>query len=87
MGKIVDPAQLMASSCRQKILETLSKMEQTHIMDLVRRINSTYSQVNRNVQILEREDIVKIQYHGHMRLIILNIGNPRTSAMLKALRI
>jgi hypothetical protein len=86
-GETLDLAQLISSSCRQKIIETLSKVKQTHIMDLVRRVNSTYSQVNRNVQILERESIVSSHYHGRMRIIKLNCDNPKTVAMLKALRI
>ena len=32
-------------------------------MDLVRKVNSTYGQVNRNLQILEREGIVNTQYY------------------------
>ena len=80
-------AQLISSSCRQKILETLSKVKQTHIMDLVRKANSTYSQVNRNVQILEQEGIVSSNYYGRMRIITLNSDNPKTVAILKALRI
>jgi predicted transcriptional regulator len=83
----VDLAQLIASSCRQKILETLSKVKQTHIMELVRKVHSTYGQVNRNVRILEQEGIVEIKYYGRMRIIRLNSENPRTTAILKALRI
>ena len=76
----------MASSCRQKILATLSRVGQTHMMDLVRKVNSTYTQVNRNLQILEQEDIVESQYYGRMRMIRLNRENPKTEAILKALR-
>jgi predicted transcriptional regulator len=79
--------QLISSSCRQKIMETLSKVKQTHIMDLVRKVNSTYSQVNRNVQILEKEGIVSSNYYGRMRIIRLNSDNPKTVAILKALTI
>lgn len=53
----------MASSCRQKILETLSRLEQTHVMDVVRKVNSTYTQVDRNLKILE-EDIVESKYYA-----------------------
>jgi predicted transcriptional regulator len=68
-------------------METLSKVKQTHIMDLVRKVNSTYSQVNRNVQILEKEGIVSSNYYGRMRIIRLNSDNPKTVAILKALTI
>ena len=56
-------------------------------MELVRKTNSTYGQVNRNVQILEQEGIVEIKYYGRMRMIKLNSDNPKTVAMSKALRI
>lgn len=87
MGITLDLAQLMSSSCRRKIIETLSKVKQTHIMDLVRRVNSTFNQVNRNVQILEKEGIVSSHHHGRMRIIKLNDDTPKTVALLKALRI
>jgi len=84
---MLDLGRLMASSCRQKILEVLSRVRQTHVMDLVRRVNSTYGQVNRNLQILEREDIVNTQYYGRLRMIKLNRENPKTVTLLKALRL
>lgn len=56
-------------------------------MDLVRRVNSTYNQVNRNLQILEQEGIAESEYYGRMRLIRLNRENPKTKAILQALRI
>lgn len=57
------------------------------MMDLVRRVNSTYTQVNRNLGILEREGIVKSQRYGRIRIIKLNRENPKTDAILKALKI
>ena len=75
-------SKIIASSCRQNILETLSKVKQTHIMDLVRKVNSTYCQVNRNVQILEQEGIVKSHKIGRLRIIKLNNNNPKTEAIL-----
>ena len=82
----MDLKRLVASSCRQRILETLSSLRETHLMDLVRRVNSTYTQVNRNLQILERERIVKIRFYGRMRMISLNRKNPKTDTMLKVLK-
>ncbi len=83
----MDLRQLIASSCRQKILETLSKVGQTYVMDLVRKVNSTYTQVNRNLGILEEEGIVKSKRYGRVRIIRLNRENPKTEAILKALEI
>jgi len=59
----------------------------THVTNLVRIINSTYNQVNRNLQILEKEGIIKTQHYGHIRIIELNAENPKTQALLKALQI
>ena len=56
-------------------------------MDLVRKVNSTYTQVNRNLQILEKEGMVKSEHYGHIRIIRLNRENPKTEAILKALKI
>lgn len=84
-GCLLDLGRLMASSCRQKILETLSRVGQTHMMDLIRKVNSTYTQVNRNLRILEQEYIVESQYYGRMRIIRLNRKNPKTEVLLKAL--
>lgn len=82
----MDLGRLIASTCRQKILETLSRVQQTHMMDLVRKVNSTYTQVDRNLKILQQEDIVESKYYGRTRIIKLNRENPKTEVMLKALR-
>lgn len=62
-------------------------MGQTHMMDLVRRINSTYSQVNRNIEILEWEGVVITKKLGRMRIIQLKREEEKTKAILKALEI
>lgn len=77
--------QIIASSCRQKILLALSKIKRTHVTNLVRIINSTYNQVNHNLQILENEGIIKTKHYGHVKMIELNVKNPKTQALLKAL--
>jgi hypothetical protein len=56
-------------------------------MDLVRKVNSTYCQVNMNIQILEKEGIVSSYHYGRMRIIILRNDNPKTVKILKALKI
>ena len=83
----MDLGRLIASTCRQKILEALSTVGQTHVTDLVRRINSTYGQVNRNLQILEHEGIVNIQFYGRLRIVKLNRENPKTVTLLRVLRL
>ena len=56
-------------------------------MGLARNINSTYVEVNRNVKILEKEGVVTDQRVGRMRVISLNYENPKTTLLLKALKI
>jgi len=56
-------------------------------MDLVRRVNSTYTQVSRNLQILEKENIITIRTYGRFRMVRFNRENPRAEAILKALAI
>lgn len=79
--------QLIASSCRQKILLALSSTKGTHVTNLVRIINSTYNQVNRNLQILENEGIIKTKRYGHLKIIELEKENPKTEVLLEALHI
>jgi hypothetical protein len=68
-------------------LKELSKVKEVHIMGLVRNINSTYIEVNRNLKILEEEGIVAEQHINRMRVIRLNHENPKTTLLLHALKI
>jgi predicted transcriptional regulator len=77
----------MASSCRRRIMQVLSNSGQTNVMDLVRRVNSTYNQVNSNLQILHKEEIIFDKHAGRMRVIKLNKENPKTLLLLQALKI
>jgi predicted transcriptional regulator len=56
-------------------------------MELVRKVNSTYNQVNSNLQILREEGIVFDERFGRMRVIRLNKDNPKTVLLLQALKI
>jgi hypothetical protein len=56
-------------------------------MELVRKVNSTYNQVNSNLQILQSEGIVFDAHFGRMRVIRLNKENPKTALLLEALKI
>jgi hypothetical protein len=58
-----------------------------HIMGLVRNINSTYVEVNRNIEILEKEGVVTDQRIGRMRMLRLNHENPKTKLLLQALKV
>jgi len=77
---------LLASTCRQKILEALSKPGGMNIMAVVRKINSTYNETNRNLKILEQEGIIRSEVYGRVRYIKINRENPRTVLLLQALK-
>jgi len=78
--------QIIASSCRQKILLTLAKIEKTHVTQLVRMINSTYNEVRRNLEILHDEGIVKFTLCGNMKVVELQRDNQKTEKLLMVLR-
>lgn len=56
-------------------------------MKLVRIVNSTYNEVDRNLRILELEGIVTQRHVGRKRIIGLNLKNERTLVLLKLLKI
>ncbi len=78
---------LLSSSCRRKILRVLSSNGRANVMELVRKVNSTYNQVNMNLRILREQGIVFDQHLGRMRVIWLNRENPKTMQLLQALKI
>ncbi|MGD0978292.1 MAG: ArsR family transcriptional regulator [Candidatus Bathyarchaeia archaeon] len=78
---------ILASFSRQKILLALHNVGKTHLTNLVRIVNSTYNQVMPHLKILEKEGIISIKSYGRLRIVELNIENPRTKALLKALQI
>jgi len=77
---------IIASTCRQKILLALSKVKKTHVTNLVRMTNSTYNEVRRNIEIMEKEGILSIQRYGNMKIVQLELSNTKTERLLKALR-
>jgi len=78
---------LIASSCRRRIIRVLSSSGRANVMDLVRKVNSTYNQVNSNLQTLQKEEVIFDEHFGRMRVIRLNRENPRTALLLQALKI
>jgi len=56
-------------------------------MELVRKANSTYNQVNINLQILQKEGVLFDERFDRMRVIWLNRENPKTARLLQALKI
>ena len=56
-------------------------------MKLVLIVNSTYNEVNRNLQILERQGIITQRQVDRKRIIRLNLKNEKTVVSLKILKI
>ena len=72
---LMDLETLLSSSCRRRILRVLARNGRTNVMELVRKVNSTYNQVNLNLQILQKEGIIFDEHFGRMRVIRLNREN------------
>jgi DNA-binding transcriptional ArsR family regulator len=81
----MDIEKIIASSNRRKILRVLFKTKQINIMDLVGKAKSTYNQVHSDLKILEKEGLLIDGRKGHSRMLSLNMGNPKTELVLKAL--
>jgi hypothetical protein len=56
-------------------------------MEIVHQVNSTYNEVNSHLRILQKEGIIFDEHFGRLRVIRLNMENPRTLILLEALRI
>jgi len=69
------------------MLLALANVNKTHVTQLVRIINSTYNEVNRNLTILEKEGIIRTKRLGYLKIIELQRENPQTMALLKALEL
>jgi len=83
---------ILASSLRQNILRVLVEKREMQVMRLVSSTASTYNEVNRNLAILKNEGIVVEDYRlkvrrGRVRVIWLDRANPKTVALLKALKL
>jgi hypothetical protein len=83
----VNLEKIVSSSCRRKIVKYLLTVSSSNIMELVRKTNSTYNQVNSNLLILKSEGILKEERFGGFRKIQLNKENPRTIVILHVLKI
>jgi DNA-binding transcriptional ArsR family regulator len=88
----LDLKELFASKGRQRILEILAQYREIAVMQLVHKTGGKYSEVNRNLKILEAEGIIISEYRrqakrAKVRIIKLNRENPRTEKLLKALKI
>ena len=77
---------VLCSSCRQEILISLASRTEVPIMNLVKTVNSTWNEVNRNLCILEKEGIIIQQRIRHKRIINLNLENRNTILLLTVLK-
>jgi len=76
---------ILRSTCRRKILKALSKKQELCMMKLVRKVNSTYNEVDRNLHILISDGLVAQRYLGRKRIVHLNFENKKTFVVLKIL--
>jgi predicted transcriptional regulator len=83
----MDLETILSSACRRRIIKILASEGSTNIMELIRKANSKYPQLNSEVRILQTEDIVIDEHVGRMRIIKLNKENPKTLTLLEALKI
>ena len=56
-------------------------------MQLILGIRGKYPQTNAELQILQKEDIIKDQHTGRMQKIKLNNETPNTNLVLQALKL
>ena len=56
-------------------------------MQLILKVNGKYPQVNAELQVLQKENIIFDEHMGRMRMVRLNKENPKTVLLLKALKI
>ena len=73
------------------MLTELSVTREIRVMELVRRVGSTYNELNRNLEILAKEGILTDEYrvkvkHGKVRFIFLNRDNTKTRTLLEVLK-
>jgi hypothetical protein len=90
-GAQMDLRKVLASSTRQNILKVLAEKREMQVMKLVSSVGSTYNELNRNLQLLEKEGLIINEYpvrvrHGKVRVIRLNKENPKTLTLLKVLK-
>jgi predicted transcriptional regulator len=83
----MDLESILSSSCRRKIIKILASDGSTNMMELIRKANSKYPQINAEVKILQTEGIIVDERLGRMRRIKINRENPKTLALLKALKV
>jgi len=83
----VEPSEILASTCRQKILRVLSYVKSIRIMKLVQKTGCRYNEVMRNLRILEKEDIIIYTRLRHNCTISFNHDNYKTTLLIKAIKI
>ena len=84
---MLDSNDILRSSCRRKILKALFKKRELGIMNLVNITNSTYNEVDRNLNILEERSLIVQLHLGRRRIIRLKLDNEKTMQLLKILKV
>ena len=82
----MDPEELLASRGRVRILRVLFNYGTINITRLVRETRLHYKLVEKHLEILKREGIIFERRYGRMRLIEVNLRDPRVAALREILR-
>jgi DNA-binding transcriptional ArsR family regulator len=78
---------IIGSLIRRRILEVLSENKELAIMKLIKKVNSSHNEVDRNLKILTDENLITQQLIGRKRIIRLNYENKKTVILLKTLHV
>lgn len=78
---------ILASSCRRRIMRILISERKINVMKLVQKTNSTYNQINSNLKILKKQQIIFDDHVGYRRIITLNSENPGITDLSNILKI
>lgn len=83
----MDLEEILSSSCRRKIIKYLADNGPTNIMQLILGIRGKYPQVNSELLIMQKQNIIIDKHMGRMRIIRLNKENAGTMQIIQALKI
>jgi hypothetical protein len=83
----VNLEEILSSGCRRKVIKYLAENGPTNMMQLILGIRGKYPQVNSELLILQKENIIIDQRIGRMRMLRLNKENAGTLQILQALKI
>ena len=79
--------ELLSSKGRVKILKVLFRDGHSNISRLVRETGLNHKLVSKHIEELKNMGLVEERRYGRMRIIYVNLSDPRVSAIREALKI